>query len=404
MRVLMATECLRTGGAQVFALRLAKALHDKGHQVYFFYHYQDYIRNSLVKKVYPEANLIFPNIPTSLDWFIRKIDRILYKLSIDISIRHKFVINYIKRVSEKYQIEVVHSNMFQSDYVLAKALQSVKVPLVVTMHGSYESFLNKYLKKESEGYLNYIKKLNLTLSRVNAVAYLTDKNLTVFNYPGLVDNRVYDHIQFQKIYNGFQGRFQNPLKNEDLNIPSDHVVFGLVARGIPEKGWEIAIKAFIRLNHPQTSLVLVGHSEYVNSLKKKYAEVSNLIFFGESDNPLDVINAFDIGLLPSYYGESLPNVIVEYLYCGKPVITTNVGESGKMITNDNGEVAGFIIDEHDPIRIQHELNSHMHQILLNPILIKKKISLTQECFLRFDIDKCVSKYQELYQNQLETQS
>lgn len=396
MKLIIATECLRTGGAQVFALRLAKALADQGYEIYFFIQYKDYINTRLVEKIYPEVKILYPIVPPLIDFFLRKLDRLFYKLHLDVSLSHYITIASIRYYISKYRIDLVHSNMFQSDYLFAKALKNNSIPLVVTMHGSYESFLEKDTQKENEGYLNYRKKLKQTLQRINSIAYLTDKNLKVFNFPALLNKEDYQHIHFEKIYNGFQGNFENPLNKEDRGIPYYHFVFGMVARGIPEKGWEIAIKAFIELNHPQTSMVLVGHSEYVKKLEEKYSNVPNLIFSGESDNPLDVIHAFDVGLLPSYYGESLPNVIVEYLFCGKAVITTNVGESGRMITNDEGEVAGVIIEESEPDLIKRELIKAMKNYLKADQDLYSRKSVIQSCFDKFQMQYCLNKYLGLY--------
>src|SRR5690606_26081543 len=123
-----------------------------------------------------------------------KADRLFYKLGIDVHFRHILVMRYIRKLIKRYQIDVVHSNMFQSDYVFAKALKSSTIPLVITMHGSYESFLNKHFTEAKEGYLNFDKKLKTTVSMVNVVAYLTEKNLKVFKHPEILSKNEYSHI------------------------------------------------------------------------------------------------------------------------------------------------------------------------------------------------------------------
>ena len=51
MNILIAIEDLRTGGAQVFGMRLAQALHQRGHQVHLYSHYASYINRPLLRQV-----------------------------------------------------------------------------------------------------------------------------------------------------------------------------------------------------------------------------------------------------------------------------------------------------------------------------------------------------------------
>ena len=58
MKILLSIEDLRTGGAQVFGMRLAQALHERGHQVWLYSHYPTYINHELVKQVAPDVPVL----------------------------------------------------------------------------------------------------------------------------------------------------------------------------------------------------------------------------------------------------------------------------------------------------------------------------------------------------------
>ena len=58
MKILIAVEEFRIGGAQIFALRLAQALHERGHQVYLYSMYWQYTEHDLVKRLAPDVELI----------------------------------------------------------------------------------------------------------------------------------------------------------------------------------------------------------------------------------------------------------------------------------------------------------------------------------------------------------
>src|SRR6185437_13149544 len=91
----------------------------------------------------------------------------------------------------------------------------------------------------------------------------------------------------------------------------------------------------LQLNTEKAHLVLVGESTYLQTLKNNFAQHQTIHFIGESKNPLEWVNIFDVGLLPSTYAsESLPTVVIEYLCCNKPVIASDAGEIVNMIQCD----------------------------------------------------------------------
>ena len=94
-----------------------------------------------------------------MDKYIRKIDKILQLLRIDFSIREKIVAKHIQYVVSKYQIEIIHSNMFKSDYIFTKALDKKKIPILITMHGNYETFMDNIKNNKGELIHNYLFKV-----------------------------------------------------------------------------------------------------------------------------------------------------------------------------------------------------------------------------------------------------
>ena len=396
MRILMSTECLRVGGAQIFALRLSKALVDQGHEVLNYYFYKDYLDEDIIRRNHPKISFAHPSVP--FDFLIRKADRLLYKLRLDFSFRNIFVKNHQRKTMKAFKPDVVHSHMFQSDYpwsLVLKDFESIK--FIITMHGSYETFMRYDFEKLDGRILNFQVKLKNHLARVNDIVYLTEKNLAIFNN-NYVDENSYPGLNFTKIYNGFEEPENfKPLKKRDLIKDENSFVFGMVARGIKEKGWEIAIEAFNQLKLKNGYLLLIGDSEYVSQLRDTHSSNSSILFLGKKENPLDWINIFDIGLLPSFYGESLPNSIVEYMYCGKPVIATDIGECKYMIRTDGGEF-GVIIPCENKSQMVNDLSSAMKGYFeKKDIDYNRESQLAKKGFSRFSMGKCLNSYIDLYQ-------
>src|SRR5688572_28023820 len=107
MNILISVETLLTGGAETFSLRLAQAFSEKN-QVVLYRFYKDYINEELAEILAPSVRLVFFEHP--FDFFFRKIDSLLYKLHIDLSIRNFFVKNHLRKLINEFRIEVIHSN------------------------------------------------------------------------------------------------------------------------------------------------------------------------------------------------------------------------------------------------------------------------------------------------------
>jgi len=172
----------------------------------------------------------------------------------------------------------------------------------------------------------------------------------------------------------------------------------MVSRGIASKGWETAINAFQQLKDNNAHLVLVGHSDHLHDLKKQYGSDTRIHFAGHSDNPVNMIHAFDAGLLPTTYpSESLPTVVIEYLFCHKPVIASEAGEIKNMICRD-GKEAGIIIPISNDKVPADEVSTAMKRYINEAQFYNLHKGNTAFCFEQFEMDKCIDRYTEVYAN------
>jgi glycosyltransferase involved in cell wall biosynthesis len=172
----------------------------------------------------------------------------------------------------------------------------------------------------------------------------------------------------------------------------------MAARGIPEKGWEEAILAVLCLLKTYPGLLklnLVGEGAFLNDLKIKYQDPA-IIFSGYTDNVMQMVHEAHIGLLPTYYiAESLPNTIIEYLVCGKPVITIYTGAIPEMITAC-GETGGTCIDlENGKVNKDH-ISSAIENYLINPGLVEKHSKIALQAAEKFTMSTCIANYLNIF--------
>ena len=74
----------------------------------------------------------------------------------------------------------------------------------------------------------------------------------------------------------FPATFNIPIRSPKI-IKENDFTFGMVARGIKEKGWKECILAFLKLvekkNNLETNLILVGGGNYLEELKTKLFKI-----------------------------------------------------------------------------------------------------------------------------------
>jgi glycosyltransferase involved in cell wall biosynthesis len=137
-----------------------------------------------------------------------------------------------------------------------------------------------------------------------------------------------------------------------LDIPVESKVFGFVGRLIPVKDPMTLIRAFGRLcqRWKDTYLVFVGNGGLRKDLAAEAERlgVKDRVRFTEGAVPPEQIpsymEAIDY-LCVSSTAEGWPNVILEAMICGKPVIATEVGGIPEAVSSDR---YGFLVPARDP--------------------------------------------------------
>ncbi|MBZ0100490.1 MAG: glycosyltransferase family 4 protein, partial [Taibaiella sp.] len=385
MNIILASEVIHPGGAETFILRLAQALKQQGHDARVFVFYNHLLNRELCKILAPDVEIVAAEIP--LAGLLGKVDGLLFRLGIDSSTRNIFIRKSLNKLIQQQKTNIVHSHLLKVDNLCLDVAHPQHIPVVNTIHGDYLQFFEKTKKGIAIPLLNYLRKAKDNLGKLSAVVCISDKQVSFFDreFPEQTKGKV------SKIYNGYEGKIteERGEMRKRLGIAEDDFVFGMVSRGIPEKGWQVAIDAFLLLNKPNAHLVLTGSGEYISALKEKYSPEKRIHFTGHADNPINWINIFDVGLLPSTYpSESLPTVIIEYLYCNIPVIASDAGEIVNM-TGQQNNPAGIIAPVKDGKVDSSSISEAMSKYLVDNELYRKHQSNATICYHMFDMKKCI---------------
>jgi L-malate glycosyltransferase len=398
MKILISITNLSIGGAQTLLLRLVEDL-VKNHEVYV-YNFNLFTTNESIvvdERLHKSAHLI----SVRSDWLCRKLvflDLYLYKF---LNWKTSFVENrrcyLFKKTVLDLQINLINTHLFHSDYLVTKSLSSTSLPIVMVDHGDYRFVLENGIASQSM--------ISQIFDRVNAIVYISESNLKVLN-----NFKIKSSTVLRKIYNGFPSQCLQLSTDEvrkKLEIDSDAIVFGMVARGIPEKGWSEAIQAFQKLptnTQRKPHLILVGESQHLQDLQSQLTddELRSIHFTGYTDRPEYWIQACDVCLLPTYFaGESLPNSIAEYLSLGKPVIATSVGGIPEML-NYQEKFAGILVNlDRNGYPSITSLTDAMLTYINNYSVIGSHSKIAQLAFEKFKIEHCILEYKKLF-SQFET--
>lgn len=123
-------------------------------------------------------------------------------------------------------------------------------------------------------------------------------------------------------------------------IRMQQIVFA--GRLIEGKGAKNLIDAFriVLLSHPKLKLLIVGNGPQKNHLERyvKYRDIRNVKFLGNLPNAklMSILRSSQLLVFPSKLPEGLPNILLEAGICKIPILTTNVGGVGDLISKNSG--------------------------------------------------------------------
>lgn len=296
-------------------------------------------------------------------------------------------LNHLGRIGalcEELGIELVHSHHAWVDMTLAQCLiRQPGIRQVISMHGMYEIMSPNALANI----------MPLFDEHIDGVVYTAIKNLSPF--PQSFQRKKH----FTRINNALEAQVVTPMDRSTLGIDERDFVFCLVARAIPEKGWEEAIRAIEIANAASAEriihLLLIG--EGAESARLAARASTTVHFLGFKANIRDYFAMADMGLLPSRFpGESAPLVLIDCLLSGRPVLASRIGEIPEMLQGD-GELAGVLVDLEEGMVIPIEkLAQCMVKLANEPKLYERLSAQVPLAAAKFDPMVMVHRYKDFY--------
>ena len=370
----------KSGGAEIFSLRLAQALKQKGYHVTFLSGGQSwrkpYIRQVAISHdVFPV--MFFPSPD------IRLLGSMVYLLFISVylflgSRQAKVIqINSTKHIS----LMVALVSKLVGKKVILRSIGG-DLWLLTEALANNQPFSNFHLRFIRSGFIDKI--VSQSSESTNMLMTLGVDRAKIEQIPNGVDTGYFISAPEKK---------RNTLCLE-LEIRAGEQIICCVNRLSEVKRVDIILKAFAILWHQNSNvrLVIVGDGVLRNELESlaNTLGVSQVIrFVGNVKDPAKYLQAADVFVLASDR-ENQSNALLEAMACGLPVVATNVGGNKECIRSGEN---GFLVEPASP----HEMAGVLQDVLNNEDLAAKLGAAARQTVLQhYTFEKILERYQKLY--------
>lgn len=264
------------------------------------------------------------------------------KAKFDFSVVFKLVL-----LIKKYQFNIIHSYLFDAEIAarLAGRLSFSGIKIIGSERNA--NYTLKTIQKRA---------YKLTKGMVDKVIANSQSGADYNSQQTGVPSNKYDVV-----YNGVDTHRFKPLdaqsQKSQLGIDKNTKVIGMFASFKQQKNHPLLIRSLEKVKQEYSNFVVLlvgdmlhaglhGSDIYCDAVKKSIQNTGlkdNVIYLGNRNDVEELYPVCDFTVLPSLY-EGTPNVILESMSCGVPVIATNVSDNAKIVSNGKN---GFIVDLDD---------------------------------------------------------
>ncbi len=241
-------------------------------------------------------------------------------------------------INQGFDFDIIDAHYFYPDGVAAAILaKKLNKPLVITARGTD---VNLFADYQLAGRL--IKKSALQSNSIITVADSLRQKLIA---------KGVDAEKIHVLRNGVDKEIFHPISVDERNIlrnklnikPNTILSVGNLTK---LKGFDLVIAALAKLSDanliPNVNLIIIGDGEERQNLQQQAADlrISDSVRFisNLSQSQLrDYYTSADLLVLASSR-EGMPNVVLESLACGTPVVATNVGGVSEILSDECGTI------------------------------------------------------------------
>jgi len=197
----------------------------------------------------------------------------------------------------------------------------------------------------------------------------------------------------QTIYNAISAEIINP---SEVNIKQHEYpgpIIGTIGRLTPQKGYIHFVRAIPQIlnSFPSAQFWFIGEGEEQTILENEALglQVADQVkFLGKLPDVYTTLQEMDVFVLPSLW-EGLPTVLLESIANNVPVVATNIPGNCEIIQNED---FGWLVPPKDPAALAEAIINALRE----PILRVQRAKRAKASLNRFLIDRIAKQYEDLY--------
>lgn len=293
----------------------------------------------------------------------------------------------LRRIIKQLKPDIVYAHSSKAGALARIADLGLKNKVIYNPHGWAFNMQQSAKKKEM---YKWVEKIS---------AHFCDKIVCISDAEreSALREKICKPNKLQVIYNGIdleEIEKTTPMSRDQLGIPEDAFVVGMVGRLSKQKAPDTFVKAakLIKEKIPNAFFLMVGNGELrdkVEELINQYDLGSSSLITGWVDNPTAYMKIMDVGMLLSRW-EGFGLVLPEYMACGVPIVATNVDAIPNIIEDG---VNGMLVNKDDYHKVTDAVDRLFKQPDLTSSLVKTADNIVKT---KFDGKRVAQNSEQLY--------
>jgi glycosyltransferase involved in cell wall biosynthesis len=376
---------LGAGGVQrlILGLAAAPALSGYRHSVVCVFGAAGDLAKRFEEAAIPAVSCGVP-WPSSLDVGSYRVSRLVRR-----SLAWAFPFRFARELA-RLDADIVHTHLaHRIDLQADGALRRARLPMVWTIRGQY--------RPEGAELERWRRAVRMASEAPGAITVVAESLARDFRARGL------DHADGIPVTRGGirlssfrQTRARDRSFRERWKIPAGAVAFGAHGRLVPEKAYEVFVRAAARLvaQGSDARFVIAGGGPLKGALEEEIAKAGlkdRFHLVGFVDDVPGFLNEVDVFVLSSRF-EGFPVALVEALAAGKPCIATSLGGVQEMVGVD-----GALVVAPESVDGLADAMREMESPAVRAALGAKGPAIAEQ----FSIDRMAEQFAALYERLLD---
>ena len=299
-----------------------------------------------------------------------------------------FLVPQAMRIVKNYKTDILQSHGYKSHLICLVLKYMTGLPWVAFFHGwtsgGYKIKFYNYLEKVLLGFADRV--VPVSQSMVNKLNHKWIDKKKIWVIHNAVDPGEYsieaDHEYVRARY----------------GVKCDEPLVAVIGRLSPEKGHRFLIDALPEIHRelPKLKVMFIGDGPLRENLQQRVTLLNlskSVIFTGFQNELGGVYRGIDLLILPSL-SEGMPNVALEAMLFGKPVVATRVGGVPEVVLDGK---TGILVDRANSQQLAYAII----KMFKNPDLLRSQGMAGRERVLKdFNPAQRVKKIAALYEDVL----